>query len=106
MKIKDLPCYTSDILVVVPLEIQKRDPYYKEGDPRITGYIVSQWDKGIWLRKPEEEKNKARVFPFFLESLEEVLEFEIIIQSTVEPINYHNDTENDKTSDTIVEEQK
>jgi len=42
----------------------------------------SQWGyeeggAGLWYRDPEEE-NSERVFPLFLDSLEEALEFEVV----------------------------
>lgn len=39
------------------------------------GWWVSQWNKGVWLRK---EKVDAQVFPVFVEALEECLEWPIV----------------------------
>jgi len=79
MKIKDFPDTTNlqELLVEIPLKIQERNPYYKKSDPKISGYIISAWEKGVWLRRPDI--NKTQVFPFFLESFEELQEFEVIV---------------------------
>jgi hypothetical protein len=39
------------------------------------GWWVSQWDKGVWLRK---EKGDTQVHPIFVEDLKECLDWKII----------------------------
>ncbi len=39
-----------------------------------TGYWKSQWDKGVWVT---EERYSSRIFPIFVDSLEECLEWEV-----------------------------
>ncbi len=39
------------------------------------GWWVSQWNKGVWVRK---EKGDNQVHPVFVENLEECLEWEIV----------------------------
>jgi len=39
------------------------------------GWWVSQWDKGVWLRK---EKGDSQVHPVFVEDLKEVLTWKIL----------------------------
>lgn len=40
-----------------------------------TGWWVSQWQKGVWLRK---EKGDTRVHPVFVEDLKECLNWKIV----------------------------
>jgi hypothetical protein len=63
MKIKDLPPGTS----MGGLKV-------KTSDGRI-GYWTSQWNRGIWLKNNLEDK---QVHPVFVDSLEEVLEWEVV----------------------------
>ncbi len=39
------------------------------------GWWVSQWDKGVWLRK---EKGDTQIHPIFVEDLKECLTWEIV----------------------------
>ena len=73
MKIKDLPRDKNlgGIKVIVP-----------DGHPEYefkTGYWVSQWGypdgkAGVWLKKDLSDR---RIYPVFLDKLEEILEWEI-----------------------------
>ena len=62
MKIKDLPKNTN----LGGLKVKTTNG--------TVGYWKSQWDKGVWLM---ETLSSSRVFPIFVESLEECLEWEI-----------------------------
>jgi len=74
MKIKDLP---QDVnLRGVKFIIPKGHPEC----PMIKGYWYSQWGyengkAGVWVKKSMEED---RVYPLFLDSLKQALEFEVI----------------------------
>lgn len=39
------------------------------------GWWVSQWDKGVWLRK---EKGETRIHPIFVNDLRECLTWEVV----------------------------
>lgn len=63
MKIKDLPPNTNlgDLLVKTP--------------SGITGYWVSQWAAGVWLKYKKED---TRIHPVFVDSLEECRDWEVL----------------------------
>jgi len=75
MKIKDLPKGTN--LEGLKVKVPKNHPEcpFKEG------YWRSQWGytdgkAGVWLNKELED---SRIYPVFLDNLEECLEWEVII---------------------------
>lgn len=45
------------------------------GPEGITGWWVSQWDKGVWIRK---EKGETRIHPVFVENLKECMDWEVV----------------------------
>jgi hypothetical protein len=63
MKIKDLPSDTQLGGVKV-----------KTSNGTV-GYWRSQWDKGVWLT---ESKGGSRIYPIFVNSLEECKEWEVL----------------------------
>lgn len=48
---------------------------FKHPETGKTCIWVSQWNKGVWYKKDESDK---RIYPLFVETLDDVLEFEIV----------------------------
>lgn len=63
MKIKDLPPNTN----LGGLKVKTTNG--------TVGYWKSQWDKGVWLT---ETLSASRIYPIFVESLEECREWEVL----------------------------
>lgn len=67
MKLKDLPPEQS-------LEgIRIRTPEGQEG------YWVSQWNKGVWIRKTTSASEDPQVHPIFVDSLQECMDWDVIL---------------------------
>ena len=80
MKIKDLDenYVLKGALICVPDETFKKQPNSNATIQR--GYWESQWGyregkAGVWLKKSQNDK---KVYPIFIDSLMEVLEWEVI----------------------------
>jgi hypothetical protein len=73
MKIKNLPPQTN--MTGIKIKIPDGHPEYDSN----TGYWVSQWGypdgkAGVWLKK---NLNETRIYPIFLDKLDEVLEWDV-----------------------------
>ncbi len=64
----------------LPPNINLRGVKFKDPKTGTTGYWYSQWGyedgkAGVWYKS---DMSKERIFPLFLDELEEALEFEVI----------------------------